>query len=317
MEAEDLLKGVLEDMGVIINYEPEAETPIQKIFDWVESMRCSLWDTAFFREFKGDNGVHKNKTSAEMPNFKQACRRVLYRYFKYILYPRKATSKVPAFFGNYLDITSSECMYTPAILKAWDRVHYDSCGWYMDCAVSKCPPFDIALRDSLQPVLSNLPARTPPEAEAPSPEVRKGRARKSQKAGGRKRKATDAEEEDADDDIVATDAASSERTVMVPPHPGSTSVEAGPQLKKRPPISPPQSALVAPLTVPASKTLSVSNAFSSSVHSSSVLVLNDSFPRMAELRMKTKKFPESYDSMVAFLIKVTSAQLISTPCIRQ
>jgi len=151
VEAEDLFTGVVTDLGVTINFNPEGEDPIPTIFDYVEAMRCTMWDTAFFREFRGAEQPHKNKTPDQQPNFFPAVRRVLYRYFKYILLPRMAISKVPAFFPNYLDTTSEECMYTAGMMKAWDSCHYEKCGWYMDCPVKKPPAFDIALRDSIQP----------------------------------------------------------------------------------------------------------------------------------------------------------------------
>ena len=63
MEAEEHFNGVLEDMGVEINYNPDGQDPIETISDYVNGMRCNLWDTAFFREFKGPDVVHKNKTA--------------------------------------------------------------------------------------------------------------------------------------------------------------------------------------------------------------------------------------------------------------
>ena len=160
----------LTDLGEIIDYNPDGEDPILTIFDYVEAMRCQLWEIAFFIELGGDNGAHKNNPPDKQPFFVQAVRRVLYRYFRYVLLPRKAISKVPAFFPNYLDIESPDSMFTPAIIKAWDPIHFQQCGWYLDCPVKKPPPFDIALRDSIQPLLpssaASIPARqspTPPK----------------------------------------------------------------------------------------------------------------------------------------------------------
>lgn len=130
-----------------------------------------------FVELGGDSGAHKNNPPDKQPFFIQAVRRVLYRYFKYVLLPRKAISKVPPFFPNYLDIGSPDSMFTPAILKSWDPIHFQQCGWYLDCPLKKPPQFDITLRDSIQPLLpsptSTVPlSNSPPPPKGGSPETR-------------------------------------------------------------------------------------------------------------------------------------------------
>ena len=168
MEAEELFTGVLTDLGEVVDYNPDGEDPIQTIFDYVEGMRCQLWETAFFVELSGDNGAHKNNPPEKQPFFIQAVRRVLYRYFRYVLLPRKAISKVPPFFPNYLDMESPDSMFTPAIVKTWDSIHFQHCGWYLDCPFKRPPPFDIALRDSIQPLISS-PATSVPLSQSPTP----------------------------------------------------------------------------------------------------------------------------------------------------
>jgi hypothetical protein len=167
VEVEELFSGVLTDIGESINYNPDGEDPVLTIFDYVEAMRCQLWETAFFTELGGDNGAHKNNPPEKQPFFVQAVRRVLYRYFRYVLLPRKAISKVPPFFPNYLDTDSPDSMFTPAILKAWNPIHYQQCGWYLDCPLKKPPAFDIALRDSIQPLLPS-PVASLPVSQSPS-----------------------------------------------------------------------------------------------------------------------------------------------------
>ena len=126
VEADELFSGVLTDLGENIEYNPDGEDPILTIFDYVEAMRCQLWEVAFFIELGGANGAHKNNPPEKQPFFVQAVRRVLYRYFRYVLLPRKAISKVPVFFPNYLDIDSTDSMFTPAIIKAWDPIHFSA-----------------------------------------------------------------------------------------------------------------------------------------------------------------------------------------------
>lgn len=303
VEADELFSGVLSDLEVTVDYNPDGEDPIQTIFDYVEAMRCSLWDIAFFREFKVSQQVHKNNTIDKQPNFYQALRRVLYRYFKYILLPKKAISKVPPFFPNYLEPTSDECMYTPAMMKAWESCHYERCGWYMDCPVMKPPLFDVALRDSLQPALSKLVLPPPPEPVPQSSDLTKAGSTKAKasakvvKRRGAKRKAIDLVEEPVDDDIVAIAA--------IDPLAPSTEDPISP-VSKRPNLHSSEEATLKSLIPPKIKSMSLKNPSSSSSLGSEVLILNDSFPDMLEFKAKSNnnKFPPTYDALVAFLTKV-------------
>jgi hypothetical protein len=64
-EVVNLFDATISDMGVTINYAPDGQDPIPSIFEYIETMRISLWDNAFFLEFSLDKGVHKNKTSED------------------------------------------------------------------------------------------------------------------------------------------------------------------------------------------------------------------------------------------------------------
>ena len=81
MEADEFFSGVLTDLGEIIDYNLDGEDPILTIFDYVEAMRCQLWEVAFFIELGGENNAHKNNPLEKQPFFIQAVRQVLYRYF--------------------------------------------------------------------------------------------------------------------------------------------------------------------------------------------------------------------------------------------
>jgi hypothetical protein len=62
IETEKLFDATVVDMHVSINYLPNGMDLLPTIFSHVEAMRISLWDTAFFREFGVDKGVHKTTT---------------------------------------------------------------------------------------------------------------------------------------------------------------------------------------------------------------------------------------------------------------
>ena len=311
VKAEELFEAVVTDLGVTIDYSPDDQNPIEKIFDYVEAMRCSLWDIAFFREFSGADQAHKNKTKDQQPNFQPALRRILYRYFKYILLPRKALTRVPAFFPTYLDTTSPECMYTAAILKAWDVCHYDRCGWYLDCPVKKPPPFDVQLRDSLQPTLATLAPAPPHAGVSPTATKKPRRAAGGNKSRGAKRKAIDQVVENQDEDIPATTAASGElfdKQAPVEEAPIRTKSPAPkPQALKKPHVEVLVTDKGNQLIPPSLKSLVISQPSLSSATSSAVLILNDTFPRMMEYKSKQKKFPKSFDDMIAFLLKVSNS----------
>ena len=305
MEVDELFSGVLADLGETINYNPDGEDPILTIFDYVEAMRCQLWETAFFIELGGDNGAHKNNPPEKQPFFVQAVRRILYRYFRYVLLPRKAISKVPVFFPNYLDIESPDSMFTPAIIKTWDPIHFHQCGWYLDCPVKKPPPFDIALRESIQPLLPSN-ADSVPASESPTPNKggssRSKTASKGNRPQGSKRKAADLVEEAMDNGILATGSDI-----------GVLHAELGDPVSSHPPQAPAPKRIhleslgqAKPMTFvpPAVRAMSSSQAFNSSSASPQILILNDSFHGMLDYKAKHNKFPSTYDDMVVFLNEV-------------
>jgi hypothetical protein len=289
---------VLTDIGETINYNPDGQDPVLTIFDYVESMRCQLWETAFFTELGGDNSAHKNNPPEKQPYFVQAVRRVLYRYFRFVLLPRKAISKVPPFFPNYLDIDSPDSMFTPAILKAWDSSHYYQCGWYLDCPLKKPPSFEIPLRDSIQPLLPS-PATSLPVLQSPTPPGGSSRSKTETKGSrkGSKRKATELLEDPMEEDIPTTGCDIRDPPVDLPDSPRAPAL-------KRLHLGGPSQAKSIRFIPPAVKAMSSSQAFTSSPASSRVLILNDSFHGMLDYKARHNKFPSTYDEMVGFLTEV-------------
>jgi hypothetical protein len=83
-EAVNLFDATISDIGVTINYAIDGQDPIPSISNYIETMRISLWDSAFFLEFSLDKGIHKNKSSKDQVNFKLAMKRVLFKYFKFV-----------------------------------------------------------------------------------------------------------------------------------------------------------------------------------------------------------------------------------------
>jgi hypothetical protein len=305
VKVDELFSCVLTDLGEVIDYNPDGEDHILTIFDYVEVMRCQLWEIAFFIELGGDNGAQNNNPPYKQPLFDQVVRRVLYRYFRYVLIPKKTISNVSAFFSNYLDIESHDFMFTPAIIKTWNPTLFHQCGWYLDCPLKKPPPFDIALRNSIQPLLPSPAASVPTSQSSTSPKDGSSRSKTTTKRcrpRGSKRKAPELVEEPMDEDIRVPSS-----DIGVPP------AELAYPISSHPPraLSPKRIHLRAHeqakhiTFVPhAVKAMSSTQACTSSFASPWVLILNDSFHMMLNYKAKQNKFPSTYDDMVAFLSEV-------------
>ena len=119
---QELFDAALSELDVTIYYQPPGESPIPSIVDYVEQSRIQLWDTAFAHEFDG-KGVHKNHPPEYQVGLDKAVARVLYRYFKFVLHARNATSKTPSFFPSYLDTRAENCMISDEIAKKWKKEH--------------------------------------------------------------------------------------------------------------------------------------------------------------------------------------------------
>ena len=206
-------------------------------------------------------------------------------------------------------------MFTPAILKTWDPIHFQQCRWYLDCLVKKPPPFDIALKDSIQPMFSS-PAASIPFSESSTPP--KGGYSKSKTATkgsnpwGSKRKADDLVDDPMDEDIPITG-----NDIVV------ATTELADQIYSHPPRAPGLKHIhvgsadqAQPITFvpPAMKAMSSVIVFTSATASNRVLILNDSFNNMLDYKMKHNQFPSTYDEMVGFLTEVHI--LIQTHSIR-
>jgi hypothetical protein len=119
---QELFEATLSELEVTINFHPPGELPIPSIAEYVEQMRILLWDTAFSYEFEG-KGVHKNHLPEFQIGLDKAVARVLFRYFKFVLYSRNATSKTPSFFPSYLDRRAKNCMISDEISSKWKKEH--------------------------------------------------------------------------------------------------------------------------------------------------------------------------------------------------
>jgi hypothetical protein len=327
VETVSLFDATITDMGISINYLPDGEDPIPSISDYIETMRISLWEIAFFREFAVEKGIHKNKSSEDQLYFTEAMRRILYRYFKFILFPRKACARTPAYFASYLDIDNEDCMFTESIIKNWDPVHFPTCGWYLDCPLKRPPSFEISLRESLEPALIGqvtIVSKPPPTEK--------------EKKGRKKKQVSPDEEEVSTEKATTTSKRGSKRNadavetaapVAAAKTTSTVDKSAPPPAQSRPPSveTPAVSALE-----PAAKRMKLSTVDSStptaflsppkrgpmlnkpgvnvSDYTCLDLLVNDSFVRMADEKKNTGKFCPEYDEIVEFLKKVNTTSIL-------
>jgi hypothetical protein len=276
-------------LKVVVNYLPDNHDPLPQISDYVESMRISLWDAAFYREFNTEKGMHKNNPIEKQLNFFPALKRVVYRYFKFILFPAHAITKSPAFFPDYKDMESENSMYTQGILKSWSKVHLETCVWYLDCPLKKPPSSEIALRDSLEPSLKNYDATR--LILVAKDTVKK---QKEPKPKEPKRKAI----------IAVMDQIPPVHQIAVitsPKQPPSK------RLREDPPATLPivkPAPIVGFVTPPKKRSMLAITGLSSRSSSSMEMIINDSFVRIVEEKTLTKSWPTAYDDILSFLTKV-------------
>lgn len=145
------------------------------------SILQGIWES---RDKDNPTGVHKNNPPEKQLHFKEVVRRVMYRYFTYILLPAKAVARLPFTFADYTDVESNVCMLTPGIIKDYGPQHFSAYGWYLDCHNNKCPSCELELRNKIEPSLGNknVVELEDEEETAPAPEKeKKSRLRKRKK----------------------------------------------------------------------------------------------------------------------------------------
>jgi hypothetical protein len=225
-------------------------------------------------------------------------RRVLFKYLKFILFPFKALSRTPPFFATYLDKDSKDCMFTEAILKAWDPVHLSTCGWYLDCALKRPASSKVTLRESLEPALKSQIAYAP-----------KAQAKDFVKKGGKRKKSTP---EATNFDVVVEVASIPEDVEASIVNIGSPSImkKDEPSAKRLRPSQLTQLVSFSSSNVstfellPKLKGMALIPPPISNSSTSLEFILKDSFVRMVEEKQHIGVWPKCYDDIVVFLTKL-------------
>ena len=50
-------------------------------------------------------------------------------------------------------------------MASWNPIHWEKCGWYLDCPLKRPPTFDIVLRDSIEPAFKGTAIDVPKKAD--------------------------------------------------------------------------------------------------------------------------------------------------------
>ena len=79
-EALVLNESTIFELNITIKITSETAEPLPLFVDYVESWRVTCWETTFFKLFKSNDGIMKNKTFDKQPGGLQAMRRVVYMY---------------------------------------------------------------------------------------------------------------------------------------------------------------------------------------------------------------------------------------------
>jgi hypothetical protein len=262
-------------------------------------------------------------------------RRVLFRYFKFVLFPKKALSRTPASFAAYLDKDSEDFMFTEAILKAWDPIHLSTCGWYLDCPLKRPPSSEVTLRESLEPALKGQIASTSkvqakdsvkkggkrkkstPEVKKSTPEVKKLTPEAKKSTPEAKKSILVVTNSDVVIEVasiledVETSTVNLASPFMKEDEPGAKRYRPTPLIQV---VSVPSSNVSTFQLLPKLKGMALVPPPISSSSTSLEFILNDSFVRMVEEKQHTKVWPKCYDDIVAFLTKVHIPILKSFIC---
>ena len=155
---------------------------------------------------------------------------------------------------------------------------------------------------SIQPLLPSLGASVPGSL-SPIPPMggssKSKTATKGIKARGSKRKAAELVEEPMDDEIRVTGI-----DIGDPPTNPINSHPPCPPAPKHIHLGAHAHAKIITFIPLAVKAMSSSKAYTSSSTSSRILIINDSFHKMLDYKVKHNKFPPTYEDMVAFLNEV-------------
>ena len=266
----------------------------------------------FFREFAVEKRVNKNNTIDKQYLFKPALHRVLYQYFKYVIFPSKAISRSPPFFVNFLERHSEDFMLTEGIIKSLDSVYWERCGWYLDCPASKAPSFDIVLRDSIQPpcLRTGIPSDT---VDISLEVLASQRPSSKSKRQPRQKKTHVSDQVQRANSPVGTpplfsalDAALASSACRLPASLPSPSVLPVEPITKRQKVDVQKSSTATTFLSSLKRhPMKVKAVALSSAYTSQQLLINDSFVCIVEEKTITRKFSTNYEDIVYFLNKVS------------
>ena len=149
-EATKRFEMIVEEDGIFLK-SSGLDTPVDDIGTWIASHCITLWGKAFKDFFPKAGTFTKKQPFLAQAGAEDAMKRAILRYFWRELVVKGAIERknIPARFNKWIDISSSECIFTDYQKKHFGRPHLLQCPWYLEMKeTDKCPGEERSLRSS-------------------------------------------------------------------------------------------------------------------------------------------------------------------------
>ena len=140
-EAVTRFNDIVEEDGVVIQTDG-LNVLIDDIGAWIASHSITLWGKAFKDFFPKARTYTKKLPFLDQAGAESAMNRVILRYFWRELVVKGAIERkdIPIRFNKWVDVSSSECIFTEYQRKQFGRPHLLQCPWYLEMKVNDgCP----------------------------------------------------------------------------------------------------------------------------------------------------------------------------------
>ena len=143
---------IVEEDKIVLKTE-DLPNPVEDIGSWIESHCITLWGKAFKEHFGKDGTYDKTKTFLSQAGTENAMKRAILRYFWRELVVKGAIDRknIPQRFNKWVDVSSSECIFTDYQKRHFGRPHLLQCPWYLELKENeKCPGEERAFKASCE-----------------------------------------------------------------------------------------------------------------------------------------------------------------------
>lgn len=163
----------MEEDAIILKTE-DLPNPVDDIGTWIESHSITLWGKAFKEFFSKDGTYTKKELFLVQAGTENAMKRAILRYFWRELVIKGAIDRknIPQRFNKWVDVSSSECIFSDYQKKYFGRPHLLQCPWYLELKENeRCPGEERALKASCDNMMQQLEAENLVHIEEDASEV--------------------------------------------------------------------------------------------------------------------------------------------------